>query len=961
VIYALAWKEYRQQRLVWLALAVLAIPIVWGAGQLLSLLPRTSEEDLPLAALAALGMAGTYGLVCGALLLAGERETRTQGFLDALPRRRISLWAVKLLAGIVLALAQAVLLTVLVSILGIAAERWPPGEWFLLLSAVGLEAMAYGMLGSAVCRNVLAAAGLGAVLNALSWFGCGPVRWPPDGVVLAARTAWAVAALAASALLYCRTDLERWPAFSRTGGRLGKALRLPPARALAWLCWRQGRLTAVVLGVIGLGVGLALPFAAPVIWPVFSLILGLVCGTAVFAGEQSSESYRFLGDQRLGAGWVWSGKVVFWLAVGCGAIVLAILGAALHTQVQIIAGPQTSLQHFFERTGTPKGLLTQIFHDSQLVQRIGPFTFTALWPAYGFCIGLLTAMMIRRTIVAALVALFLTVAGVTLWLPSFFRGGLAAWQAFVIPALFLLASRAAAWAWATNRLSEKRAAVSFAGWLLLAAAWLSACLWYRVHQIPDPGEPFDVKAFKASIPPPEKNEAGRLIRQAAKDFDEWEKRVTQKLGPPKPRPQPPAAGRQDRTTYAELVDQAVEEGWRKNEGDLRRWMDEVFSGAWAGRLRKLPTLPLGVIEDPRNRDITSSDVVLPQVSTMGRLLIARAGQLQAQGDYARALEDIVLVLALSRNLRTPGSMMGLLIGWALESTALEGLDRWLRELGPNAQLLEKALDELNRHEARCPPAAESIKSEYLMVLNSLKSASTWESFNSFGNPEKWLARLESLLSMLSWQVPWEKERMLRIVRAQFTKDLEVVATPYWEIYSPGANGGDPQPTDHFDWLRPRSQWHALIKGSGLEFFFPRLPHSQVLRLCRLRALRLRIALALYEINNGHPAKQLADLAPRYLAKVPVDPYNGQPFHYRISKGERLQWTVPPIGATPKYRRVESGQGIIWSVGPSLRDHGGKIQLLDSPDLAIAGAPGFGDYIFLVPRWIKTKTGWRFAE
>jgi hypothetical protein len=221
--------------------------------------------------------------------------------------------------------------------------------------------------------------------------------------------------------------------------------------------------------------------------------------------------------------------------------------------------------------------------------------------------------------------------------------------------------------------------------------------------------------------------------------------------------------------------------------------------------------------------------------------------------------------------------------------------------------------------------------------------------------------LEEFVTVLSWQVPWERERMLRLLRGEFARYLELVETPYWEVYSPPSNGGQPQPTQRFAWLRPNSSWNALLKASDLEFYFSWLLRSQTLRLCRLRATRLQIALALYEINSGRPAKQLADLAPRYLAKVPVDPYSGQPFHYRVSKGERLQWDPKPSPISPKYRRVPSGQGIIWSVGPDMRNDGGKIQLLDSPDFDIRGGPRPGDLIFLVPHWVKTKTGWRFAE
>ena len=53
---------------------------------------------------------GRYGLICGAMLLAGEREMGTLPFLDALPGLRRQLWRAKCLAGVLLVIAQVAVL-----------------------------------------------------------------------------------------------------------------------------------------------------------------------------------------------------------------------------------------------------------------------------------------------------------------------------------------------------------------------------------------------------------------------------------------------------------------------------------------------------------------------------------------------------------------------------------------------------------------------------------------------------------------------------------------------------------------------------------------------------------------------------------------------------------------------------------------------------------------------------------
>ena len=49
----------------------------------------------------------TYGLICGAMLLAGERGVGTLPFLDALPGLRWRLWLAKCLAGLLLVFAKS--------------------------------------------------------------------------------------------------------------------------------------------------------------------------------------------------------------------------------------------------------------------------------------------------------------------------------------------------------------------------------------------------------------------------------------------------------------------------------------------------------------------------------------------------------------------------------------------------------------------------------------------------------------------------------------------------------------------------------------------------------------------------------------------------------------------------------------------------------------------------------------
>jgi len=163
---ALLWKEYRQQRSLWLAMVVVAGLLVTSIASVLGLPGGWDAPDLNLQSLlngVLLCLAAIYGVVSGALLLAGEKEEGTLPFLDNLMGQRRPLWSRKLLAGVCLTLSQAVAMVGVASALGFAS--W---ERAIVLTALTLNALAWGMLTGALWRNVLLAALVGIALTAFA-------------------------------------------------------------------------------------------------------------------------------------------------------------------------------------------------------------------------------------------------------------------------------------------------------------------------------------------------------------------------------------------------------------------------------------------------------------------------------------------------------------------------------------------------------------------------------------------------------------------------------------------------------------------------------------------------------------------------------------------------------------------------------------------------------------------------
>ena len=334
--------------------------------------------------------------------------------------------------------------------------------------------------------------------------------------------------------------------------------------------------------------------------------------------------------------------------------------------------------------------------------------------------------------------------------------------------------------------------------------------------------------------------------------------------------------------------------------------------------------------------------------------LLRRAQLKEAGP---ALDNLVQVLALSRNLRNKASLDAYLAGVEVEKDALKGLDLWLARGKPDLKLLRHLLLELNRHAAETPPAVDCLRTEcfrssgFLLNPSDLVLPPPGEAGKV---PEPWLRGSIAL----SLEVPWEAERNTRIWQLVWAGLFRAVETPHWQLPEPAEIPLTAKPETRNilqHWLpaaegagaaETRVRIFRLVDSSWLSddrLFCPivQLREASTRARCRVDATRLAIALSLYHLDEGKPAKELQDLAPKYLPTgLPTDPHSGQSYRYRIApRNEPLN----DIGAVP-------GQGIVWSTGPDRVDHGGRTDGGHLPDDDPQWSRGEFDLITLVPQW-----------
>jgi hypothetical protein len=941
MIRALMWKEYREHRAIWLTLAAVGGAGLFGLGQLMApdgfFSHGAARESLQ--SVAAL-FAWTYGLVCGAMLLANEHESGTLTFLDMLPARRLELWLVKCSIGLLLLVMQVAVLACVVVGLGITEtmEQFLPTLLAMLL--LGLLALSWSLLFSALGDNVLNVIGLSflgqiagslamlillfflGVLLKMIWGGQ-PNFYDTFQILMLCLgvLGLTVGPILGSARVFTRLDRQR--------ARSARWISRPPADMNVWASWGrllwlshlQMRRLLIVLMIFSLVLGFLLLLLGPAAWPVLTLLLGVLCGVTVWSDEQLSAAFRFLGDQRFPLGRVWLVKVGmrFAVAVFCAFLLLlpSLILAAIHQVEGHAQGDQGALfpsQHV--------SFFADLFHSSMVGPIVPVGTHLLLWLVYGFTAGHLCGLLFRKSLVAAVVALGFSGMSLCLWVPSLVGIGLHFWQAAGVPLALFIAGWLLMPAWTADRLLARGTFVRLGIILLAAALWTAGGLWYRIAEVPDLPDNFSMPTFAATIPSMDqtKNAAGMEMHAAWHEVEQ----LTQALRFNNERPRKPLFPNDNdarSNTFQSEILAVYSDGWPNRPSDLGDKLDAWFQKEWYEHLRKAAKLPLGVVEDAKLLTVNSHTGRWDLLVSLNELLAVRGLQMQTRGDHKTFVDNLEISLVLSRNVQNHAPPLLVRFGRQAELACVNALDRWLEKLPGHPELLGRVRDILLQHLAQVPDEIDVLRTTYLIAQNTLEQNPEAVAEGEIGAmrermraiPE--LQRGEMELVSLLWRIPWEHERHQRILRVVFEGN-------------PGQR------------LQAR-KWGGLYMSSLDSLAQHVIKQRELDKRTRasFSAAVLKVSLRLYHAKNGKFPGWLADLGPPrvapgqvvrfakpYLPAIPLDPFNNKPFHYRVSRGENGRPEV-----------------VLWSVGEDGQDDEGRNPGNHKPSTA----PG-EDLVYRVP-------------
>lgn len=170
------------------------------------------------------------------------------------------------------------------------------------------------------------------------------------------------------------------------------------------------------------------------------------------------------------------------------------------------------------------------------------------------------------------------------------------------------------------------------------------------------------------------------------------------------------------------------------------------------------------------------------------------------------------------------------------------------------------------------------------------------------------------LAFVANELPWERERAIAALWFVTQRNIDRFHGFKDELNSAGRY-------DVRWWIKPEYTPDAWQDSAAATSYFftmeyrARVSVNELLReYCDTEAVRratlIRTALAACRAEHGEYPEALSALAPDYLAKVPIDPYDMQPFRY-VPKGLDLPltWSGGLQG-----EEIPPGTPLLWSVG-----------------------------------------------
>jgi hypothetical protein len=302
---------------------------------------------------------------------------------------------------------------------------------------------------------------------------------------------------------------------------------------------------------------------------------------------------------------------------------------------------------------------------------------------------------------------------------------------------------------------------------------------------------------------------------------------------------------------------------------------------------------------------------LPTLKRCSQTLQLRASAELANGQNAKSLDDVTLLLHLSNSLRTSPFLISALVRFAIVDITLQPVWEGLAE----HKWSDEQLATLERELAKIDFLADyefTMRGERAFAIATIKNEQRTRELISLGGNGYITNRLTLVPSGFFYQ------NELAFARMSQRWILPLVDTNS-DVVSPEAlRRADAAVHAEMKHYSPYTV-QALMTFPALENAVRRFAVAQTF----VDLARVACALGRYRLAHGEYPETLDMLAPKFIEKLPHDIINGQPLHYR---------------------RTDDGKFVLYSVGWDGKDDGGTVALTKGDQADIDK----GDWVWQYP-------------
>ena len=933
MIRSLLWKDAREHLASVLVLGLVGVGLMVCVGILLGLEPGASSEQIfHGTGLVILFLVPAISLLLGSLFLGSDKENGAATWLTTMPGEAWKVWGVR--NGFAF-LAQFGLMLIWGLFWWIAyypseGARFPIEVlWYLLgASFIGTAWGQWGMHQSKTVfggfgKGLVGLVGSGAVVygflmlvgTLFTWI----INYPPYRVLVfgffyitVALGLWVVP--------------MAWVLLDHVRNRQIVLWRNVPLFRLFsrfwWLSCQSWVVPGIVMGIIGLIAGFALPHWF-LVWPIWSLSMGVVSGLCVLKSDQGGPA--LLGSLRAFRPLLWDIRILPSLLFGLILNLIPLVPLGISGLIRGLTGPEGSGEQLTELVWPGVGIIIPV----------GPFFL--LWWCAGFGAALWCSLFLEKEVVAFVVSWGLGALVATLWVPAVLGGGLSLFWILGIVFVFWLLGRFLYRGFSSQN-PARAGLLSFC--LLVASLGAFSGLGAYYRTIPSKGQakdPFSLEEIRQSL----MNQPARLEDDLRRHLGDGSHFSPLPVGadllwemPVKQWPEKVQANLKD-----------VQSSYLKKAAWDWKVPDTVISYFAANQAFRL------LSEDPM---LGGHDLFQP-IQIRGIYALWEVSQ-GVKGSEESLAQEINRIFYLGECLRHKSHFWYYSQGIRFERFAYQLIEyqlQWGKPTEAGLVAMGKTLEEREAREKKVEQKTREIA--YWLSRTASEKPSFWQRHWIPTGPttKSWTGAFWQMADFAA-SAPWERERTRRLINKWFS---------------------DNPSTDRFD----AANLHSNFALETIPYWFLNTweaspPHGRLTPDGQDKVTRAihdltktGIALKRFRITKGNWPKALEELSPAYLSTIPKDRFTGADLHFHIvvkadtlikpglpllplamglglpgvtesgnsnAVGEAIG-TKTSLGGpsnieaegrslTRKDNRLlcELGTLLLWSVGPDGMDHGG---------------------------------------